>query len=379
MTERPQPDELNGRPPRPRRPSRPASPIISEVTWTGGLTPASAHVAVVVVYQRGEHEVLWPHDRHRVLLHRRPTTLYEVDLGLHQTMIPADLPSRDAACSFHASISVQWRVLDPSAIVRHRVSDIAETLSPHLLHRMRGITRNFEITQSALAEDEINTRLAGQNIDVTDPARFQQAMREATERDYLGAEYGLWTRIIAQLTPDDAAIEHHTKMTQLRWAIEEEKAEQELRLLQETHQQRITADRIAIYREIVAAGDIDRFALQLANNPGDIAAIDTIIREEQLASRRDTIDFVAHMVDSGVIERWEVNDQAREALQWLRDATARVIRDKEHRDEIESSQRQRRRGRGDVIEGHAEPPSGQPQSETAGHDSQAAAPDTQVS
>ncbi len=258
-----------------------------------------------MVYRRGEHEVLWPHNRHGVLIHRRPTTIYEVDLGLHQSTIAANLPSRDESCAFRARISVQWRVLDPSAVVRHRISDVAETLAPHLLRRVRGIARAHDITQAALAEDEINIRLGSQHVDITDPAMLRQATREAVERDYPGAEYGLWTRIIAQLSLDEAAAEHAANMTRLTRAIEEEKAEQELRLLQELHQQRITADRIGVYRDIIAAGDIDRFALQLAENPGDIAAIDTIIRDELLASRRDTIDFVARMVDSGVVERWE--------------------------------------------------------------------------
>ena len=309
-----------------------------------------------MVYRRGEHEVLWPHNRHGVLIHRRPTTIYEVDLGLHQSTIAANLPSRDESCAFRARISVQWRVLDPSAVVRHRISDVAETLAPHLLRRVRGIARAHDITQAALAEDEINIRLGSQHVDITDPAMLRQATREAVERDYPGAEYGLWTRIIAQLSLDEAAAEHAANMTRLTRAIEEEKAEQELRLLQELHQQRITADRIGVYRDIIAAGDIDRFALQLAENPGDIAAIDTIIRDELLASRRDTIDFVARMVDSGVVERWEISDQAREALRWLKEAPSRVIHEQHHREPIDAGDRQRRRGRGEVIEVHAEIP-----------------------
>ena len=354
-----QPPWANGTAP-PPQPEPMSGPIISETRWKGKLASARAHVAVVVVYYRGDHQVLWPHDRRRVLLHRRPTTMYEVDLGVHHTAMSADLPSNDRAGSFHASISVQWRVLDPSAVVRHRVSDVDKAISAHLLRRARSIAREFRIGQAAAAEDEINTRLGSLAIDVTAPDWFQQAMREAAETDRLGAEYGLWTRVIVELTLDEAAIEHNTKMTKLTWAIEEEEAEQRLRLLQETNQRKIMADRITVYREIVAAGDIERFALQLANNPDDIAAIATIIRDDQLESRRDTIDFVAHMVDSGVIERWEVSDQAREALQWLREATARVIRDRGNQKDINQTNQQSRRGRDEPIEGSTEPPAALP-------------------
>src|SRR5690242_7599771 len=94
-----------------------AGPILRETRWEGRLARARAHVAHVVVYRRGDHQVVWPHERTRVFLHRRPTTVYEVDLGLHRTVITADLPSKDHAGTFHASISIQWRVFNPSAVV----------------------------------------------------------------------------------------------------------------------------------------------------------------------------------------------------------------------------------------------------------------------
>ena len=54
------------------------------------------------------------------------------------------------------------------------------------------------------------------------------------------------------------------------------------------------------------------------------------------------------MVDSGVVERWEVSDQVREALEWLREATARVVTDQDHK--ITQPVHQRRQGRGKPLE-----------------------------
>jgi hypothetical protein len=211
---------------------------------------------------------------------------------------------------------------------------------------MRQLSRTFDIAECAKAEDKINTELAKLGVDGTSPDRFAETIKAATETGYVGAEYGLWTRAIVHLTPDEAALDHHTKMTKLNWAIEEEKAEHELRILQETNHQAIMDGRMRVYRQIIAAGDVERFALQFANNPGDIAAIDAIMREEQQASRSDTINFVAHLVDSGVIERWEVGDQAREALQSLKEVTARVLRNRDGQYQAEqASALPRRRGR----------------------------------
>ena len=342
-----------------QQPKPRTGPVLREAQWDGKLTRARAHVAVVVVYQRGDHQVIWPHERTRVLLHRRPVTMYEIDLGLHRAVITTNLASRGHAGAFHASINIQWRVLDPSAIVRHQVLDIEEALSATLMHRARSIARDFSIDEVTAAEDTINDQLGGVEIDVTAPTGIQQAMREATERGCLGAEYGLWTRAITHLTLDKAATEHNTKMMKLKWAIEEEEAEQRLRVIQNRNQQAITAERIDIYRKIVAAGDVDRFALRLASHPDEISAITAIIREDQLTSRRDTIDFISRMVESGVVERWEVGDQVREALEWLSDATARVVTDKDHRNtQIDQTVHQHRRGRGEpILQGATSEPS----------------------
>ncbi len=67
------------------------------------------------------------------------------------------------------------------------------------------------LEQVTAAENEVNRELGGVTIDVTAPTAIQQAMREATEHGCLGAEYGLWTRVITDLTLSEAAIEQKTK------------------------------------------------------------------------------------------------------------------------------------------------------------------------
>lgn len=339
----------------PIQPKRHPEQFVRETRWGWKLARARAHVAVVVVYHSGGHQVIWPHERTRVHLHRRPATVYEVDLGIHHARVEEDLPSQGHSGSFHAKITVDWRVLDPSAVVRHQVLDIRNSLYADLLHRAYSIAREFRIDQVTDAEDKINDQLQGVELDVTTPTGMQQAMQKAIKAGCLGAKYGLWTSAITHLTLDEAAIEHNAKMMKLKWALEEEEAEHELQRMKNQNAQEITAKRIAVYREIIASGDVEQFALRLANHPGEISAVTEIIREDQLTRRQDTIDFIKHMVDSGVVERWEVGDQVREALEWLRDATARVVTDNHHRaTETDPPGRQRRRGRSDPTEQSAE-------------------------
>jgi len=321
-------------------------PIITETPWPGKLAQASAYVAIVLVYSSGEVRVLMPHDRRRTGI-RPPKTMYRVTLGLHHTTAEADLPSQGEAFFFHASISLQWRVLDPASVVSNGVRNVADALMPHIMRQMRRISRTFDITQSAEAEEAINEALDKIQIGYSGRERYQDALQQASAQKHLGSEYGLWTRTVAELSLDEATIGHITKMKQLDRALSEEKAQQQLRKLQEENQQHIIQARIEVYKEIIKAGDTERFALQLASNPDDIAAIEKIMHDDQLISRRETIDFISHMVSTGVIERWEVSDQAREALDWLKEAISGVISDREQQPQLETASRRRRRGRTD--------------------------------
>ena len=121
-------------------------------------------------------------------------------------------------------------------------------------------------------------------------------------------------------------------------------------MIQNKNEQEIMADKVTVYRDIIAVGDFERFALRLASHPDGILAVTEIIHQDQLTSREDTIDFIKAMVDSGVVERWEVSDQVRVALEWLREATARVVTQNHRITEIDQPVRQSRRGRGEPIE-----------------------------
>jgi hypothetical protein len=51
-----------------------------------------------------------------------------------------------------------------------------------------------------------------------------------------------------------------------------------------------------------------------------------IVREERNENRRHTTDFVTRLLDSGAIDKWDIDDQVRATLDWLKESTQRVIR-----------------------------------------------------
>jgi hypothetical protein len=70
-------------------------------------------------------------------------------------------------------------------------------------------------------------------------------------------------------------------MKELNWRLEEEEATHQLRTRKEENEQYILQSRMTVYRDIIQSGDIELFVLQLASNPGDIAAVLKVFRRKR--------------------------------------------------------------------------------------------------
>ena len=255
-------------------------PIIDEYpVGSFGVYPSSlikARIAVVGITARGEYiAYLDRSPTTRELVRKRVRFVSEVDMGLHQTRIISTAPATDDMFDFGVDVNLRWRVSDPTTVVRDGIRDVRATLGSLVLARIRSITRQFKPERSADAESKINDALA----------MFPEAN-----------SFGFVADGIARLSMADAVRD-------------------EFQL----------GRRVSAYRKIIAAGDLGQFAFILAMNPDDASAVVKALVEERDRARQDTIDFVTKLVESGAIERWQVADQIRVALQRLLDGSNRVI------------------------------------------------------
>jgi hypothetical protein len=176
---------------------------------------------------------------------------------------------------FRAVIDVYWRVADPMLVVRDGVRDVRAALTPALLGQLREVTRGHS---------------------VEDPEAAERAANAMVYHTAVGADLGLRTTTLVRFAMD------------------------------ETVRERIRLEsRVATYRAIIASGDLNQFALRLAHHPKDAARVVELLVKERDAHRTATIDFVTRLIDSGAIDRWEIDDQVRTVLQWLQDNTRTVI------------------------------------------------------
>jgi hypothetical protein len=250
---------------------------IGSFEFLRGNSLVKARTATVLITARGHYLVYTPDNPPNAgdLIRKRVKWLSEVDMGHHQARIRGDLPCQGDAFGFRATVDLHWRVRDPATVVRDGVRDVRAALEPPILGRLRPITREYTVEDSEGAERAAN-----------------DALRRMPEVDAFGFDAVAFVR----LGMDDAVRDRVRMKT-----------------------------RVDAYRSIIAAGDLSQFALRLAENPKDVAEVISLLIQERDSHRSDTVDFVTKLIDSGAIERWEIDDQIRTVLQWLRDTTNRVI------------------------------------------------------
>jgi hypothetical protein len=267
-----------------------------------------ARVALVLVGVNGRPRLFDPDKRPTVgeLFWGGAGTLYEVDMSLNHTSIELDLPSHGDTVAFHVSASVEWRVLKPILIVANGIDDVRETLIPPLRERLSPITRGYHARAVANAEED--------------------AVKRIRDEEDIGAQYGLTTKIYLHFTMHEMAATELSKLQYVAHEIAVEEETHKLNLLQAKNTQELIDFKVNRYRFLIEAGDINRFALQLAQNPDDVASVVQAIQAEKERDRRYATEFVSQLLESGVIEKWEMSDQVRTALEILRTSTQNLIK-----------------------------------------------------
>jgi hypothetical protein len=266
-----------------------------------------ARVALVLVGTNGRPRLFAPDKRPTVgeLFWGGAGTLYEVDMSLNRTSIQLELPSYGDTVAFHVHASVEWRVADPLFIVANGIRDVRETLTAPLRERLSQITRRYHARAVANAEEE--------------------AVRKIRQED-IGASYGLATTIYLHFMMDEEAAKQVSTLEKVAHKIAVAEETHKLRLIKATNTQELLDLKAARYRSLMEAGDIHRFALQLAHNPDDVASVVQAIHDEKDRDRRYATEFVSQLLESGVIEKWEMSDQARAALEVLKASTQDLIK-----------------------------------------------------
>ncbi|MET0191366.1 MAG: hypothetical protein ABW212_20370 [Pseudonocardia sediminis] len=227
-----------------------------------------------------------------------------MDRGLHHTEFPLELPSAGDTFDFHADVWVEWRVNRACTVVADHLADVREALAPVVRARLCEITRQF---------------------DVGDVIKAERAVAEVVHHLNPGGVYGLTVVLTIRLSADPGATEYAASRREHEHAISIQELEHARNRLQITHEREVIEARMDLYRRIIDSGDVEQLALQLAQNPTGVESIVSLVRDERHRDRRQVTDFLTHLLGSGAIDRWDVDDHVRAALEWLKDSTDRTV------------------------------------------------------
>lgn len=245
---------------------------------------------------------------------------YEVDLSDHRRTARLDsspLPSRGDAFFFHSMVDVGFRVTDPAAVVKRNVTDGLAVVYNYLIDTFRPITREYDIGESAEAEDAINFR-------------FQHPVELAEGITIYHCR--------ARLLPDEAAKEYLRRLRSASRSLDVGEAEHKVGVMSARQVQeiaeiekigRLEAEKreLNALREPVDLGGLIR--THLSKHPGDTAYATQLLLgyEQAKLEHRGTddqrwLDLTKYMIDNEIIQAVDVELLRKQTLDKVQQITA---------------------------------------------------------
>ncbi|MDB1088687.1 hypothetical protein PJ985_14030 [Streptomyces sp. ACA25] len=261
-----------------------------------------------MLYYRGRKpHVVLPEGQEGIWLRRLlrwPYSALEIQLGSHTLSFSMRLPAADSVSFFPARIKVTWRVRDPLLVAGQQVSDVAALLASQWEEQLKEVSRRFSIAESDYVD-----------------AAARQALREAD----LGARYGIELEVYVDIIPDELTIGHAKQRIEAQHSQALERLHQQLRLMENANEREIVKEWAEHFQGALGQGDTAVMAELMARNRNDIPAIRNMLADEQRTARQDGMELMTRLIDGGLLERWELGDQAKVVVDFLQQGTQRAI------------------------------------------------------
>ncbi|MEV5505503.1 PE-PGRS family protein [Streptomyces orinoci] len=308
--------------------------MIQELSRFKPLRTTRIDYALVFTTAQGGFDTFLPPRRpsRTELATRRWTSVYEVDMGLHDAAAVLALPSSNDAFLFEVSLNFSWQVLDPALFVAGGERHVPAMVQRLVENAVRPVLSRYAMADSAAAEREA-----------------QQALAAAGE---LGAAVGLQVRYGIRIRRDEATLEHERQLRELEFArkklepqhallMREDELTAERALAQGRQQHRIElqnqnltherqllrgrqelelheieAQKIRYYAYYLEQGGPTAMAFELAKRPEDTRLIMENLREDQLRIMQGQMQIVLQALGGGPggLEEHQLDEPRRMAV-----------------------------------------------------------------
>ncbi|MBB5121659.1 PE-PGRS family protein [Streptomyces eurocidicus] len=312
---------------------------IQELSRFKPLRTTRIDYALVFTTAQGGLDAYLPPNRpsRTELATRRWTSVYEVDMGLHEAAAVLALPGSNDAFLFEVSMNCSWQVLTPAAFVASGERDVPGMVQRLVDDAVRPVLRGYAMEDSAAAE--------------------QAAQRALAAAGPLGAVAGLHVRCGIQIRRDEAALAHERELRDIEFArrkldpqhallMREDELAAERAVAQSEHQHRvelraqnlgherrmvqgrqelelqeIEAKKIQYYTYYLERGGPSAMAFQLARHPEDARLVMQNLREDQLRAMQSQLQVALQALGGGPggLEEHQLDEPRRLAANVIRE------------------------------------------------------------
>jgi ribosomal protein L12E/L44/L45/RPP1/RPP2 len=258
---------------------------------------SSGHSAVVYVLKDGEYRLGSGRLTMGELWLATPLEMYLVDITPQEEIYSRQLPSKEEAFMFTASVRVSWQVTDPVAAVRAGEVEPRETIGRHMEERLREVSRQFGVEQSADAERRIAHEYRDRVVSISAGVQI--------------------TGCSAVLDLDEATREHMASRTQLARESETELNTHELQVLRaahaqeleklaEKHELELKQERLKLYADALRGDDVNVLALRLAGHNEDVKDVINLLKEQKQLGLENANTVLKFLLDHKLVNRKDV-------------------------------------------------------------------------
>lgn len=240
---------------------------------------SSGHSAIVYLPKQGPYVISTSRMTMGELWLSTPREVYEVDLSPHDETYEMQVPSLEEAFFFSAKVRVVWQVSNPIEAVRSRLVKPQHAIELYLEPRLREITRQFDVENSAAAERQINHQYSGREIPVSEAVVVKNCS-VILILDTLASEH-IIKRTTHQRDLEKIAMskveEEHTHQVEMQRAEYEQRLEE----MKQRHELELKQQRMEAYADALRAGELNLIALRLADNSKDVNEVINMIMEQR--------------------------------------------------------------------------------------------------
>lgn len=289
------------------------SPVVLEVevnrlSLRRNNPATSGHSAVVYVMKGGEYRLGSGRLTMGELWLATPREMYVVDLTAHEEMYTQQLPSREEAFQFSASVRVNWQVSDPVAAVRAVRVEPRETIGRFMEERLREVTRQFGVEQSADAERRIAHEYRDRVLPISTAVQI--------------------TGCSAVLDLDEATRVHMASRTQFERDSETQQSThqldvmrsahaRELEELKEKHELAMKQDRMKVYADALRGDDVNVLALRLAGHNEDVKDVINLLMDQKRLGLENANAVLSSLLEHKLVNRKDVANLMADASNTL--------------------------------------------------------------